>query len=179
MTLTAMLTAVAVILIFVNFSIFPQAAFLKYDFGDIPILIVTFAFGPLYGFISTVIVSVIQALFLSADGWFGGLMHIVATSALLVPAGLFYKFSRKKQDKDSNIVFNRAVIAGLSLGCICMTVSMIAFNFFLDPIFYGMPQQAVVSLLPWIGLFNLIKSVANSVITLIIYKYIFRIINKL
>ena len=70
LTIAAMLSAVGVLLIFLNFPLVPQAGFLRYDPGDIPILILTFMLGPVYGVLSTVVVSVIQALFLSADGWF-------------------------------------------------------------------------------------------------------------
>ena len=168
LTVSALFTAVAVILVFVNFTIIPQVAFLKYDFGDVVILILTFMFGPLYGIISTVIVSACQALFTSADGWFGALMHIVSTCALIIPSGIIYKYRRTR----------KGAAFGLLCGCICMVAAMLLFNFLLDPVFYGLPREAVVKLLPWIGVFNAVKSVANSVITLLVYKHISRIVNK-
>lgn len=168
LTVTAMLTALSIVLTFFNFSLLPQVPYLKYDAGDILILIVTFAFGPLYGMLSTVVTAVFQALFLSADGWFGGLMHIISTGALIIPAGLIYAQNKTK---------SRAVI-GLVVSCITVTVAMLTFNYVLTPIFYGMPREAVTVSLPWIGLFNLIKSVINSIITIIVYKHIGKLIKK-
>ena len=42
----------------INFPIFPMVPFLRYDPADIPIIIVTFFFGPLYGIVMTAIVSI-------------------------------------------------------------------------------------------------------------------------
>ena len=57
LTVSAVLSALAIVVVFINFSIFPQVPYLKYDMGDVPILIISFLFGPLYGFLSTVIVA--------------------------------------------------------------------------------------------------------------------------
>ena len=168
LTVSAMLTALGVILIYFNFSIFPQAPHLKYDAGDIPILIITFIYGPVYGIISTLIVSIYQALFLSADGWFGGLMHVLATCALLIPAGVAYKIKKTK--------ISAAV--GLLIGCVSMVVVMMFFNYFFIPLFYGMPREAVVAIMPWTVLFNAIKAILNSFVTFLIYKHINTLIKK-
>lgn len=168
LTATAMFTALSIVVTFFNFTILPQVPYLKYDAGDILILIVTFIFGPVYGIISTVITSLFQAMFLSADGWFGGLMHIISTSALILPAGLIYMHKKSR---------TRAII-GLMISCVAVTVAMLGFNYILSPMFYGMPREVVVISLPWIGLFNLIKSVINSTVTLLVYKHIGKLIRN-
>ena len=168
LTVTAMLTALAVVLTLFNFSLLPQVPFLKYDAGDILILILTFIFGPVYSIISTVIVAAFQAMFLSADGWFGGLMHIISTTALILPAGFIYKYKKTR----------KSAAVGLSVSCVTVTVAMLCFNFLLSPVFYGMPREAVVGMLPWIGLFNFLKSLINSVVTMLVYKHIGNIIKK-
>ena len=54
----AMLAALSIVLVYViHFPIFPAASFLEYDPADIPILIGTFAYGPLAGVLLTVVVS--------------------------------------------------------------------------------------------------------------------------
>lgn len=168
LALSAMMTAVGVLLIFFNFPLIPQASFLRYDLGDIPILILTFALGPLYGFLSTVVVSVIQAMFLSADGWFGGLMHVLATSALLLPAGLL---CRKQKTVKRRLL-------GLGLGVAAMVVMMVVFNWVLDPVFYGMPRSAVEGLLPWVALFNLIKAGLNAVLSFVLWQSLSVVLKK-
>ena len=56
-----MMAAISIILVYlIHFPIFPAASFLEYDPADIPIFICTFLYGPLSGFILTVIVSFIQ-----------------------------------------------------------------------------------------------------------------------
>ena len=43
-----------------SFPIFPTAKCLEYDPADIPIMIATFAFGPWYGLMTTIVVAVVQ-----------------------------------------------------------------------------------------------------------------------
>ncbi len=157
--IAAMLTAVGFLLTFINFPLLPQAPFLRYDPGDIAILLLTFLLGPVYGVMSTFIVALLQALLLSADGWFGGLMHFLATSMLLLPAG--FLLWRKETPQ-------RRVI-GLTVGIFLMVGAMLILNDWLDPIFYGMPKDSVRALLPWIGLFNLFKGGMNVVFSLIVW----------
>lgn len=85
----AMLAALSIVLVYViHFPIFPAASFLEYDPADIPILIGTFAYGPLAGVLLTVVVSVIQGMTVSSgSGLMGIAMHIFATSILVLVAG--------------------------------------------------------------------------------------------
>ena len=54
------LAALSVVLVFfIHFPIFPAASYLEYDPADIPIMIATFAFGPWYGLLMTVVVVVV------------------------------------------------------------------------------------------------------------------------
>ena len=50
-----LLVAISIVLVyFIHFPIFPAVSFLEYDPADISIMIGTFAFGPLAGFIGSV-----------------------------------------------------------------------------------------------------------------------------
>ena len=49
MTMTAMLAAVATVLMFFSFSVPLMPSFIKLDFSELPALIAAFAFGPLSG----------------------------------------------------------------------------------------------------------------------------------
>ena len=51
LTVTAMLTAIAVVLQYIEFSIPLVPSFLKLDFSDLPELIGTFVLGPLWGIV--------------------------------------------------------------------------------------------------------------------------------
>lgn len=151
----------------VHFPIFPSAPYLQYDPADIPILIGAFAFGPLAGVILTVIASFIQAFIVVGDGFYGFLMHAIATSSLVVTAGLIYRFRH-------TIVGG---IVGLVSGTVAMGAVMVVANHFITPIYLGVPASAVDPLLlPIILPFNLIKAGINSVVTFIVYKAVSRYI---
>ena len=88
-----MLVAIAIVLVyFIHFPIFPAVAFLEYDPADIPILMGTFAFGPVAGILLTVVTAVIQGVTVSAaSGLYGIIMHIISTSTLVIVAGVIYQ----------------------------------------------------------------------------------------
>lgn len=160
----AMLIAISIVLVaIIHFPIFPAVAFLEYDPADIPILIGSFAFGPAAGVILTVITAVIQGVTVSsASGVYGILMHIIATSALVITAGLIYKYNKTR----------KGAVIGLICGVIAMTVVMMGANMVITPIFMGVPASVVWSLMPFIAGFNAIKAGINSIVTFLVYKRI-------
>ncbi|AZR72720.1 ECF transporter S component [Anoxybacter fermentans] len=167
----AILSAFSIILVtLIHFPIIPSAPFLEYDPADVPILIGTFMYGPLAGLMITIVVSFIQAVTVSAgSGWVGFVMHVIATGTLVLVAGSIYK---KKH------TFVGAIIA-LVAGSLSMTLIMIPANLFFTVKFWGIPYEVVKGmLLPAIIPFNLIKSFANSVITVLIYKSIANILRS-
>ena len=165
-----MLVAVSIVLVyFIHFPIFPAVAFLEYDPADIPILIGTFAFGPLAGVILTVVTSVVQGVTVSAaSGLYGIIMHIIATSVLVLVAGIIYKYNKTRKG---------AVIA-LLCGVAAMTAVMIGANMIITPIFMGVPRDVVWDLMPFIAGFNAIKAGINAVVTFILYKRISGFLHK-
>lgn len=59
-----LLAALSIVLVFfIHFPIFPTAKFLEYDPADIPIMIATFAFGPWYGLMTTIVVAVVPGAY--------------------------------------------------------------------------------------------------------------------
>lgn len=159
----AMLVALSVVMVsLVHFPIFPAAPFLEYDPADIPILIGALLYGPLAGIVLTVVASVIQGLTVSAGaGLYGILMHIIATSTLVIVAGGIYRLRRSTR-------FN---IVGLVLGTLTMGGVMMVANHFITPYFSGWPVAAVdAMLLPVILPFNLIKAGVNSMLTFLVYR---------
>lgn len=163
LTVMAMLVAISVILVWlVHFPLFPTAAFLEYDPADIPILIGTFAYGPVAGLLLTVAASAIQALTVSAQsGLYGFLMHVISTSLLSVTAGIIYRFQRTRVG---------AAIA-LIAGTLAMGFGMLLANHFITPVFMGVPTAMVDGMLLTVFLpFNLIKAGLNALVTFLIYK---------
>ena len=159
-----MLVAISVVLVyFIHFPIFPAVAFLEYDPADIPILIGTCAFGPVAGVLLTIVTSVVQGVTVSAaSGAYGIIMHIIATSVLVIVAGVIYKFNKTRKG---------AVIA-LICGTAAMAVVMIGANLIITPLFMGVPRSMVWDLMPFIVGFNAIKAGINSIVTFFLYKRI-------
>lgn len=164
------MVAISVALVYlIHFPIFPAVAFLEYDPADIPILIGTFAFGPLAGIVLTVVTSVIQGLTVSAaSGLYGILMHVIATGVLVIVSGVIYRYKKTR---------GMAVVS-LLCGMAAMAVVMMGANMVITPIFMGVPADTVWSLMPFIVGFNVIKAGINGGVTFILYKRIANFLRK-
>ena len=165
-----MLTALSIILVYaIHFPIFPSASFLEYDMADVPILIGTFLYGPWWGLALTGLVSLLQWLLVSPQSlWVGAVMHFCATGAYAVAAGLIYQKSRSRT----------GALIGMAVGSVLQTLMMIPMNLIFTVHFFGYPQDVVIGLLPITCAFNGIKTVANSIITFLLYKRISKIFER-
>jgi riboflavin transporter FmnP len=171
LTTLAMLAALSVVLVWlVHFPIFPQAPFLEYDPADIPVLVGTFAFGPLAGLFLAVVAAVVQGLTVSApSGLYGILMHIISTGTYVLAAGLIYRYKKNRTGAAVSLV------AGAAASAVVMCFA----NLLITPIFMGAPVQAVQSmLLTTILPFNLIKALANGIAVFLIYKPVSNLFHK-
>lgn len=167
MTTVAMLTAISCMLVFIYLP-FPLFPAFKYELADVPVLIATFAFGPVPGIIVIVLAAFVQAFVLGQDTWMGFTMHVIATGTFAVIAGIIYHRNKSR----------KTAVIGLACGTVGMAVVMCVANYVLDPIFYGMTREAVAKLvLPAILPFNLSKAGVNSIVTFLIYKKISNIIH--
>ena len=163
----AMLAAISVVLVWaVHVPLIPVVSFLEYDPADVPILIATMAYGPVAGVVLTVVVSVIQGLTASAgSGVYGIIMHIIATSTLVLVAGTVYRLRHTRG----------GAVLGLVLGTLAMGLVMMPANHFITPAFTGWPVAQVDALLiPGILPFNLLKAGLNSGVTFVVYKTVSR-----
>jgi riboflavin transporter FmnP len=163
----AMLVAISIVMVYlIHIPLIPAVSFLEYDPADIPILIGAFAYGPVAGILLTVVTSVIQGLTVSAgSGLYGILMHIIATSVLVLVASGIYRTRHTK----------KGAIVGLVIGSLAMAAVMLPANHFITPAFMGVPTDVLDALLlPGILPFNLIKAGINSVITFLVYKTVSR-----
>ena len=171
-TTMGMLVALGVVAVaLVEVPIFPAAPFLKYDPADIPILIGTLIYGPGAVLILTVLVSFIQSFMIhGSSGIVGFFMHVVATGAMALVAGLMYQKGSPTR--------SRAALS-LSLGAATMVVCMVGMNLIVTPIFMGAPVEAVLSMLvPVIIPFNIIKAGLNSIIALLVYQYVEHMVSR-
>lgn len=159
-----------VLMLLIRLPIIPAAPFLEYEPADVPILIGAFLYGPIPGFIMAVVVSLVQAMTVSAgSGWIGALMHVISTGAFAIVAGTIYK---KKH------TFKGAILA-LSVGVIVSTTLMVGLNLVFTPIFMKVPLEVVKAMiLPAILPFNLLKGIMNSALVCLVYKPVGKILRS-
>lgn len=154
-----LLTAIAYGLCWLGFSLF--ADFLKLEFASVPILFSSFLFGPWWTLLVALVKAILHGITISGTGIWGILMDFISTAALVIVSGLIY---RKHHTR-------RGAVAGLGFGGLAMLALMIPLNLLITPIYTGAPVEAVVGmLLPILIPFNLVKIVANGVLTFFLYK---------
>ena len=160
----SLLSALALILMYIDFPIIPLFPWLKIDLSDVPALIGAFGFGPLAGVIIELLKNIVIVLIKGTQtGLVGETANFLVGVALILPAALVY---HKKKSK-------KTAILGMILGAVCMEVVGIVANvYFLLPA-YGMqmsPAESIkyitLGLLP----FNGIKALIVSVVTYVVYK---------
>jgi len=160
----SLLSAIAVILMYIDFPVIPIFPWLKIDLSDVPALMGAFAFGPLAG----VIIELMKNLLIlivkgTGTGFVGELANFLVGVALVWPAALVYKKNKTK----------KTAILGMVLGVLCIEVVGILANVYLLLPAYGMAmsktelmQYVTVGLIP----FNGIKSILVCGITYALYK---------
>jgi riboflavin transporter FmnP len=169
-TTLAMLAAMAyIVMAFIRIPLMPAAPFLEYDPKDIFFVIAGFLFGPLESLVIIVLVCLIEMVTVSTSGPIGLLMNVIASVCFVIPAALIYK-------KKKTLPF---AVIGLAAGVLCMTGSMVLWNWLISPLYMGVPQEVIVPMLPTVfAPFNLIKAGINMGLTLMIYKPISTILRK-
>ncbi len=168
----AMLTAVSIVLLYlIRVPLIPSAPFLEYDMADVPVLIGSMLFGPAAGMLTLLAACLIQALTVSAaSGWIGFVMHFIASSALLLVASIIYQKGKCSV---------KALAIGLVCGSLAMTVVMIPLNLIFTGIFLGAGTKAVASMLiPAIIPFNLLKAGINSLLTLVVFLPLKKVLQR-
>ncbi len=175
---TAMLSAVAFILMFFEFSVPFMPAFVKLDLSELPALIGAFSMGPLCGVLVCLVKNLLHLL-ITTTGGVGELSNFVLGAVFVLPAGLIYK--RKKSRKT-------AIIGSLT-GAVLMALISVVSNYFVMYPFYTvfLPMDTIISMyqaiLPGVnGLleclivfnmpFTFLKGMISVVITFLIYKHI-------
>ena len=175
-----MFSAVASILMLFEFQMPFAPPFYKLDFSELPVLIGTYAFGPVAGVMIEFCKIVLKLLFKSTSTAFvGELANFAVGCSFILPASIIYLFKKTKTN----------ALVGSTVGTLCMTIFGTAFNgIYLLPKFaqlYGMPLEQLIAMgteingaitditsfvILAVAPLNLIKGTAVSVVTLLVYK---------
>lgn len=159
LTVSAMLCAISYAVMLVGRI--PMVLFLKYDPKDIIITMGGFMLSPWVAAVISVVVSLVEMVTVSDTGLYGLLMNIVSTCSFACIASLIYHKKRTLT----------GAIFGLVLGCLAMSGVMLLWNYYITPLYMGVPQSVVAGMLIPVFLpFNLIKGALNAAGTILFYK---------
>ena len=164
-TVTAMLSAVAFVLMYLEIAIPIMPSFIKFDFSDLPALLGSFALGPVCGVLICLIKNV---------------LHLAFSNSMFVGELTNFIYKHKKTKKS-------AVVSGLVAALVMGIVSVFSNYFVVYPVYYkaGMAEEAILqmyqaiapsmkSVLQCLICFNLpftiVKGLIAVVICMLIYK---------
>jgi riboflavin transporter FmnP len=185
LTTMAMLSGIAVMLMYIEFPLWFAPGFYKLDFSEIPVLIGSFALGPVAGIIIEFIKILLNLLIKGTDTAFvGEFANFLIGCSLVIPSAvIYYKMKSRK-----------FALAGLVVGTIAMIVVGSVLNAYVLLPFYAkvsIPMDTLIAMgtkinpaihslgtfvLFAVAPFNLVKGVVVSTITLLLYKKVSYII---
>ena len=181
LVVTAMLSAVAFVLMFIEFPL-PMLipSFVKLDISDLPALLGSFALGPVYGVVIELLKNLLHILIKgTSSAYIGELFNFLCGSFMCVAAGVIYYLKRSR----------KGAVIGSLVGCAVMAVLSVPLNYFLVypayVVCYGMPMEAIIgmyqailpsadSLIKCLVIFNLpftfCKGLIDAILCFVIYK---------
>lgn len=178
LTGTAMLAAVATVLMYLEFPIPIMPAFIKMDISELPALIAGFAYGPISGIAVCLIKNLIK-LPSTSTAAVGELFNFVMGALFVGTASIIYKLKKSRT----------GAIIGSVVGALVMAVVAVPYNYFVVypayVVMYHMPLEAIIGmyqainpnvdgLLACLLTFNLpftfFKGMVDAVICFFIYK---------
>lgn len=176
LTMSAMLSALSLIMAYMEFPVPFSPSFARMDLSDFPALVGAFAFGPVAGVLIEVVKNVLQ-LFSTSTGGVGELANFLMGASFVFTAGLIYKRNKNKKN----------AWMGCITGSIAMGITAAFTNYFiLLPMFEQfMPVEQLIAsfgeFIPFIRTkldvvlfnafpFNVLKGLVISVFTMLIYK---------
>ena len=153
----AIMVAMAMVLSFVEFPLFPSAEFLKYDPSSIIAILASLLFGPLMGCAVAVLAWAPRLV----NDPLGAFMNIMSVLPVIIAVGWAYQRTPSRT----------SAIAGAIVGSVLAIVVSVALNYLVMPVFYEVPVQSVTDMLaPVLIPFNIAKVVLNSVVSLVTYQ---------
>ena len=180
LTVIGVLSAIAIVLMLFDIPLGFLPSFYKIDFSEVPVLIGSFALGPVAGVMIEFIKILLNLLINGTDtAGIGELANFFIGCYIVVPASIIY--SRKKTKKGA--------VLGLIIGTLLLTIvgsllnayvllpaygaafhmpidRLIAMGTAINPSINSMSTFILLAVVP----FNLLKGVLVSIITILLYK---------
>ena len=179
----AMLSAIAVILMYFDFPIpFIAPGFYKIDFSEIPVLIGSFMLGPCAGVIIEAVKVILHFCMKGTTTAFvGDFANFILVCMYVVPAAIIYHTKKTRK---------MAMISLIAGGVILVIAGMLLNAWYLLPKYselYGIPLDVLIAMgtkvnasitdvFSFVALavapFNIIKALIDGIVTVILYKYL-------
>ncbi len=179
----AMLSAIAVILMYFDFPIpFIAPGFYKIDFSEIPVLIGSFMLGPCAGVIIEAVKVILHFCMKGTTTAFvGDFANFILGCMYVVPASIIYHTKKTRK---------MAIVSLISGGVILVIAGMLLNAWYLLPKYselYGIPLDTLIAMgtkvnasikdvFSFVALavapFNIIKALIDGVVTVVLYKYL-------
>lgn len=174
-----MLGALAAVLMLFEVPLpFIAPSFYGLDLSEVPILVGTFALGPMAGAVMEVVKILIKLVLKpTSTGFVGEFANLVFGCSMVLPAGLIYRFHKTK--KSAMIAMAAGTLIMAAVGIVGNALVMIPFYANFMPLENILAAGAAINPAVgnvWtfaafcVGPFNVIKGFVVSVITALVYK---------
>ena len=177
MAVVAIMSALSIVLMMLEFSVPIVPSFLKLDISDFPALLTSFSIGPWAGVAVCLLKNLLHLFFTSTAG-VGELANFIISAAFVFPAGVIYARVRTKT----------GAMVGAFAGALISALVCVPVNYFITYPFYAkvmIPMDVIIgmyqAILPFIDglpeallIFNLPFTFAKGAIcillTFLVYK---------
>ncbi|MEA4895023.1 MAG: ECF transporter S component [Oscillospiraceae bacterium] len=184
MTVTAMLSAAAAVLMFIDFPIPIMPNFIKLDVSELPALLASFSLGPVYGIVVCLIKNIVNLVRSSTSG-VGEFCNFLLGAVFVFTAGLAYKKMKSR----------KGALIGSVIGAVAMAALSYPINYYITyPIYANfIPMEGIIgmyqAILPGVKTlsdcllvfnvpFTFVKGLLDVAITFLIYKKLSPILHR-
>ena len=139
-----------------------HVSFLTFDAKDAIMAVGAMIFGPVWGVVMALVVSLLEFLTLSGTGVYGLIMNFASSAAFCGICAGVYRYKRTMT----------GAVLGLGAAVLGTTALMMVLNLLVTPYYMtGGSVAAVVEILPTLLLpFNLTKTLLNAALVWVLYK---------
>ena len=179
MAVIAIMSALSIVLMMLEFSVPIVPSFLKFDISDFPAVLTSFAISPLAG-VAVCLLKNLLHLFFTTTAGVGELANFIISASLVFPAGVIYSRIRTK----------KGAVIGSFVGAIASALMCVPVNYFITYPFYAkvmIPMNVIIgmyqAILPFVDglleallIFNLpftfAKGAVCILLTFLVYKHL-------
>ena len=182
-TVMAMFGALAAVLMIFEVPLpFIAPSFYGMDISEVPVLVGTFALGPVAGVVMELVKLILKP---TSTGFVGEFANFCVGCSLALPAGFIYRLNKTK----------KGAVIGMAAGTVIMTIVAVILNAVVMLPFYShfMPLDTIIAagaainpaisnvwtfVILAVGPFNILKGVIVSLLTALVYTRVSVIIHS-